>query len=286
MTWIDDGVLRDRDELLRSMDLHVFGPAATADVPRDPSNLVCRAAALVLAELEGPAPAGYLRIDLQKFIPSRAGLGGGSSDATAAWVGTLELCAQLDIALSKTALGPDFGAALAALGSDCPFFLTPSGYARCRGRGERITKLERFALDESIFTIVTPGLECPTGTVYAAVESGRRAGTLQVADPAWQNDLEAAALRVVPELAEVRRRLELEGGSWMLAGSGASYFRREDRVPGPELLGDLMADFPDHRYVGAHRAAGHGVVCLSVMVPTRGGPVPILGSFALEEAHS
>ena len=62
--------------------LSLSGPAASPDVPVDGSNLVSRAASASLDEgrrLGAIGPEAGVDIALLKRIPSRAGLGGGSS---------------------------------------------------------------------------------------------------------------------------------------------------------------------------------------------------------------
>jgi 4-diphosphocytidyl-2-C-methyl-D-erythritol kinase len=129
-----DRLVLERSDTGR-LELELAGPAATPDVPADESNLAARALARALALLRAKRVVGErdgARLRLEKHVPSRAGLGGGSSDAAAAFVG-LELL-----------YGADVGEAtrtheLAELGSDCAFFAVAreSGLARCTGRGER-----------------------------------------------------------------------------------------------------------------------------------------------------
>lgn len=91
----------------------------------DSGNLAWRAAR---AFLDAGTQRGGVRIDLQKNIPSGAGLGGGSSDAAAVL--------QALNALAENPLAPESLAGIAAsLGSDVPFFLLGSA-AVARGRGE------------------------------------------------------------------------------------------------------------------------------------------------------
>lgn len=96
----------------------------------DDSNLVLRAARL-FAEAAGWS--GGARFSLQKRIPMGAGLGGGSSNATATLQGlnTIAGCPLDHSALSRLA---------AQLGSDCPLFLR-DGPVVMRGRGECVEPL-------------------------------------------------------------------------------------------------------------------------------------------------
>src|SRR5436190_11709462 len=98
--------------------LTLGGPLVSADIPLDERNLAVRAARDVLEAARTRGRAGTetgLDIALTKHIPSLAGLGGGSSDAAAAWLAAESL---LEVAFSLD----ERGARLAALGSDTAFF--------------------------------------------------------------------------------------------------------------------------------------------------------------------
>lgn len=169
-----------------------------ADIPTGPENLVNRA--LVLA---GRRAA----VHLVKRIPSQAGLGGGSSDAGAilAWAGfdDLERAAQL--------------------GADVAF-CSVGGRARVSGIGEVV---EPLPLGDQCFTLFTPPVACPTGAIYRRWD--------EMGGPRGENgnDLEPAAVAVVPELAGWRDRFaDATGCRPRLAGSGSTWFV-EGRHPGP-----------------------------------------------------
>jgi len=150
------------------------------------------------------------RIEVDKRIPSRAGLGGGSADAAAVlrWAGWSDL------------------AMAAGLGADVPFCLV-GGRARVRGIGEQVDPLPPLA---RTYTLLTPPVGCSTAAVYAAWdELGGPTGP-------GRNDLEPAALRVVPELARWRDELaEATGAVPALAGSGSTWFVGGSH-PGPGRL--------------------------------------------------
>jgi len=222
-----------------SVALEVVGPAASADVPRDERNLVVRAARLALArsaELAGaPAPALWLR--LSKQVPSRAGLGGGSSDAAAA------------LRLVEALAGCDLGSAwrrscLAELGSDTVFFdaARGSGAGLCTGRGERVEPAPTPD-PEWWVALLTPDVECPTGDIFRALaapplekgpspfphpppplRSWLRVGAAR-ARAHLHNPLEAAALAAIPTLRPWRDVLAAAGEhAFRLTGSGSSFF--------------------------------------------------------------
>jgi len=215
--------------------LAIEGPAATSDIGTGPDNLAVRGARCVLDEARArglvAADAG-LDLRLSKQVPSRAGLGGGSSDAAAAAVAALS---ALDVELPANLVI----AKLAEVGSDCAFFLAAgnTGHARCRGRGERVEALSHVA-DSWSFALLVPGLECPTAAVYRALEFPLRApeGVTTVTADLFErseddarrtlfNRLERAALRAVPELQNWRAPLDREGAShFRLSGSGSAFY--------------------------------------------------------------
>ncbi|MGH9133513.1 MAG: 4-(cytidine 5'-diphospho)-2-C-methyl-D-erythritol kinase [Ilumatobacteraceae bacterium] len=165
------------------------GPYA-AGVPVDASNLVSRA-------LDVAGRRAHVSID--KRIPHGGGLGGGSSDAAAVlrWAGFTDL-----------------GAA-ALVGADVAFCLV-GGRARVRGIGEIVDPLPH--VDRTV-TLVVPPLRVSTQAAYRAWDDlGEQAGH-------GPNDLEPAAIAVVPGLARWRDRIgELSGEQPILAGSGATWF--------------------------------------------------------------
>ena len=142
------------------------------------------------------------KVTVHKRIPAGAGLGGGSADAAAVlrWAGVAD------------------PAATVALGADVPFCLV-GGRARVRSIGEVVDPLEFVA---ERYTLLLAPVPCPTAAVYQAWdELGGPSGP-------GGNDLETAALKVVPELARGRDELAAASGHVpRLAGSGSTWF-----VPG------------------------------------------------------
>jgi 4-diphosphocytidyl-2-C-methyl-D-erythritol kinase len=198
--------LADRLLVAEGDGLAVEGPFA-AQVPTGDDNLVRRALAAV-----GRRAA----VVLDKRIPPGAGLGGGSADAAAVlrWAG----CSDASLA--------------AGIGADVPFCLG-GGRARVGGAGERVFPLEPVA---ACFLVLVPPARLDTASVYRAWD---RLGGPEGANG---NDLEPAALALVPELAVWRDRLgELTGLTPRLAGSGSAWF-----VEGPKpfsgLAGELVHD--------------------------------------------
>ncbi|MGQ0825569.1 MAG: 4-(cytidine 5'-diphospho)-2-C-methyl-D-erythritol kinase [Actinomycetota bacterium] len=183
-------------EVADETTLAVEGPMATG-VPADASNLAWRAADALGAPLE-------LRI--HKWIPSGAGLGGGSANAAAVLV----------------AMNGDEAMGV-ALGSDVPFCMR-GGAAWVRGRGEL---LEPTTVPPLQFLVAIPDFRCSTPAVYAAWdELGGPAGRIVEIDglPLLTNDLEPAAEHIEPRLREFREHVErVTGRPALLAGSGSAY---------------------------------------------------------------
>jgi len=219
--------------------LHVTGLDAG---PRE-DNLVLRAIAVARAAVgEGPGrPAtGPLAARLDKRIPVAAGLGGGSSDAAAAFEAALDAWGASEVV--DPARRHD---AAASIGSDVPFFLVGRP-ALVEGRGERVTPLTGVHGHPGIL-LVTPRVAVRTPDVFAVFDGAHggaggegsvrmtsahlaqelgnglsatdlvaRAGVLAAA-----NDLLAAAALVAPGLVGVRRALtRLLGRPIGLSGSG------------------------------------------------------------------
>lgn len=170
-------------------EVRVTGGSVMIDL--DPvDNLVSKAAALSGCQIGA---------NITKRIPAGAGLGGGSADAAAVlrWANFTDVVAA------------------ASIGADVAFCLI-GGRARVSGIGEIIEPLPFLA--ES-FTVVIPPIHCSTPEVYAMWDH------LGGPEGSEGNDLEPAALRVAPELAEVRDALgNATGRTPRLAGSGSSWF--------------------------------------------------------------
>lgn len=180
------------------------------EIPVDRRNLAWRG---LLAGL-GAEPE-LVCLALEKRIPAASGLGGGSSDAAAAW------------RLGRRASGAPEGAtaddlaSLARLGADIPFFIAQCGAARVAGIGEQITPMATPAAGFAI--LVHPGFRLSTAAVFAELRPGDLAH-----DRPDRNDLLAPARRLRPELGDVLRHVAVAGGEPHLTGSGSTVFTLTD----------------------------------------------------------
>lgn len=187
--------------------------APDEDVPRAPAeNLAWRG---LLTGLEGEPLLACLA--LEKRIPAAAGLGGGSSDAAAAW------------RLGRRWRGEDDAPArdravlegLSRLGADVPFFAAALPAARVTGIGEVV---EPCLLPAEVEVVLAhPPFSLSTAAVFAALRPDEWGAAGDEG-----NDLLPAALRLRPELEEVLRLMAGAGGRPRLSGSGPTVFATTD----------------------------------------------------------
>jgi 4-diphosphocytidyl-2-C-methyl-D-erythritol kinase len=208
------------------------GSIDTSGVPRDDTNLAMKAARL-LAKRSGYQ--GGVRLEIDKHVPVAGGMGGGSADAAA----TLVACD----ALWGTDVGREELLALAArLGADVPFALV-GGTAIGTGRGDRLSPA--LATGQFQWVLALPEGELSTPLVYSELDRHRerhaadiapaqltpsvdsavlqalRAGDPAMLAEALTNDLQAPAIHLVPEIADVIELGEMNGAlSGIVSGSG------------------------------------------------------------------
>jgi len=196
---------------------------------------VLRAANLI-ASRAGVEPFGSFQLD--KRIPSQAGMGGGSSDAAAA------------LKLANVAWGINYSTAklselAAELGSDVPFFVSQGithSAAICRGRGERIEPVGR--LPRLNFVVVKPTIGASTAEVFekfskqgpvdrSIAQASRvqlqslvqnlRLGHLAAAARDMKNRLETVVLQWHEQINQIHQRLaESNCFGHFVTGSGSA----------------------------------------------------------------
>ncbi len=128
-----------------------------SDIPADERNLAYLAAE---AFLEETGISAAVSVTVEKRIPDRAGLGGGSADCAATLRALNHLFA---FPLSQSAL-----LSLAArLGSDVPFCLL-GGTRLCTGRGEQ---MKEYPMEDAFFVVALPeGEKMKTPEAYALLD--------------------------------------------------------------------------------------------------------------------
>ncbi len=227
---------RDDDQINLTIVGDGFSAASTDEIPTDERNLIVKALLLLRAKIEQSDAnrAGEKSkfsfgcdVELDKRIPSEAGLGGASSNAAAALLAGNLLW---NAGFSLEAL-----AGLAAqIGSDVPFFLY-GGAALCRGRGEKITPLECSA--GLPLVIVKPAGGLSTAKVFGKVagafgsNSSERAiqsvasGKPQLVGNSLFNRLQAVAVQLSEDIALMADAFQgVDCLGHQMSGSGTSYF--------------------------------------------------------------
>jgi 4-diphosphocytidyl-2-C-methyl-D-erythritol kinase len=223
--------LHDIASLFASLDLAdelTVEPAVRDEVicPAVPGDNLASKAVAAFRELAPDLPP--LRVTIEKRIPVAAGLGGGSADAAAAL--------RAANAIAGGRLDADELRALAmSLGADVPSQVEPR-HALVTGAGEHVEPVD---LPEMTLVLVPAAKGLSTAAVYA--EADRIPSTRPQLDPGalrtltgaplaafaprLENDLEAAALQLRPELTATLTALREAGAlAARITGSGPTAF--------------------------------------------------------------
>jgi 4-diphosphocytidyl-2-C-methyl-D-erythritol kinase len=206
--------LRDTVTLSRSDHDEVVCPGVDGD------NIAAAALSEFKAATRFDEP---VRIAIRKRIPVAGGMAGGSADAAA----TLRLLTR------RSGAKTDLQAIADRLGADVPAQIEPARYL-ATGSGQVLERLEPVA---AYGVLVLPGPEpLPTGAVFRqAAEMGLRRSADDLAarlaavraalpdlpDELATNDLEPAALALMPEIGERMEQARAAGADHvLLSGSG------------------------------------------------------------------
>jgi 4-diphosphocytidyl-2-C-methyl-D-erythritol kinase len=218
-------------ELADEVSVEPLGGAAGADEVVCPGVAGPNLAEAALAAFRAAVPQARLpalRVTIEKRIPVAAGLGGGSADAAAALR-----------AANRIAGDPLDGSRLRAVGlgvgADVPSQIEPR-HALVIGAGEGVEPVD---LPDMALLLVPAAQGLATADVYA--EADRLPSTRPTLDPgrlrilasaplaalahAMENDLEAAALSLRPELTRTLAQLEEASAlAVRISGSGPTAF--------------------------------------------------------------
>jgi 4-diphosphocytidyl-2-C-methyl-D-erythritol kinase len=157
---------------------------------------------------------------LDKRVPAMAGLGGGSSDAAAAWRLGRQWSGHADAPTAADLV------ALARIGADVPFFAAGVARARVTGIGEQVAPLPWSATEATVL-LVHPDFGLATGDVFAELRRSEWAEAHDVPAPG-RNGLMAAALRLRPELEDLMRLVLSAGLVPHMTGSGPTLYATTD----------------------------------------------------------
>jgi 4-diphosphocytidyl-2-C-methyl-D-erythritol kinase len=190
-----------------------------------PDNLAWLALDALEAEAGRPLPC---EVVIDKRIPSRAGLGGGSSDAAATLRGA-DRVHGLGLGLAR------LERVAARVGSDVPFFVR-GGAQWAEGRGERLAPARVAPFAAVLAKPPGPGLATadvyrafdrlpappPAGADEAVVADARNQIPYGEVVARSRNDLWPAALALAPGLGATARALAAAGAdAALLCGSGS-----------------------------------------------------------------
>ncbi|MDR0725850.1 MAG: 4-(cytidine 5'-diphospho)-2-C-methyl-D-erythritol kinase [Prevotellaceae bacterium] len=184
-------------------------------------NLCVKAYRMLEKEYNLPPVSIYLH----KTIPTGAGLGGGSSDASSSLV-ILNTIFDLNIPNEQ------LKSYAAMLGSDCAFFID-NVPAKASGRGEILEPVEVDISGLHISIVNPAGIHVSTKEAYANI-------TPQIPDlpvdeiiklpvEQWKdklcNDFEKSIFPRYPQIAEIKKQMYEQGAVYAsMSGSGASVF--------------------------------------------------------------
>lgn len=203
-------------EAAKDLQLKIDGPMADG-LSSGPENLVLRAAALL--------GGGGAAITLTKNLPVSSGIGGGSADAAAS-LRALSSLWQLPLPHPEKVL---------SLGADVPVCLA-SKACRMSGVGEVLQPAP--ALPPFWLVLANPGFAVSTPAVFTALENHAQTA-MPKALPDFtdlhdlakflarmRNDLEPAAIKAAPAIANVLAALTSMSGCLLarMSGSGATCF--------------------------------------------------------------
>jgi 4-diphosphocytidyl-2-C-methyl-D-erythritol kinase len=237
LSWMCTVGLYDTMEMEETREAGVRLKCDRPGVPVDGTNLIVRAGEAMRK------PEMGADVMLRKTIPMGGGLGGGSSNAAFALLAFNQLW-ELDYSTNRLA---EIGA---RLGSDVVFFLHGAS-SICEGLGERVTPTGRPRAKVAV--LIFPKLSMSTPAVYRRFDE-MKLGSNEVIErqPEWkdwqklaakellpllQNDLEAPAFSLCPELGELRLSIERQIGQIVrMSGSGSTLFTLADDSEGAKRL--------------------------------------------------
>jgi 4-diphosphocytidyl-2-C-methyl-D-erythritol kinase len=223
--------LADRITLKPLRDREIKIATDCSFIPRDDTNLACRAARL----LQGISKLKQgIDIKIQKRIPVGSGMGGGSSNAACVLTGLNQLW---KLGLSQKSL-----AGLAKkIGSDVPFFIYDCAFAHGSLRGDKIRPLRQFAGIRLWHIVVMPKIKVSTPFIYEKWDeyseltkptsgvkillSALRKKDFSLISKSLFNSLEKVTSGLYPEVRRIKEVLRGEGlQSILMSGSGPAVF--------------------------------------------------------------
>ena len=213
-------------------------------VPGNDSDNLCVKAYQLLKNDFPHLPS--IQMHLHKAIPMGAGLGGGSSDATA----VIKILNKLfTLELSEHALLQY----TAQLGSDCPFFLHEQP-CHATGRGEILNPLSLSLKDYQI-VLIHPAISISTAWAFQQIQPASKEKSIldiiQQPISTWKqdliNDFESPILAAHTILQTIKTELYEKGAIYAsMSGSGSSFFgifEQSTTIPSFSFSAQMKVDF-------------------------------------------
>jgi len=186
----------------------------------DEHNLVLKAYHLLKKDFNLPE----LEIHLHKSIPTGAGLGGGSSDASF-MLKTLNDHFELNINSNQLETYAQ------ELGSDCPFFIKNKPVF-AEGTGNIFSEID-LDLSKYYIAIIKPDIQIPTKLAFSNIKAEKPLKSLKelIKLPMlrWKdyikNDFEENIFKEFPKIKDIKDRMYNAGALYaQMSGSGSSVF--------------------------------------------------------------
>lgn len=218
--------LYDTITISRMSGQGVFVSCDRPEIPGGEENLAHKAARRFFERVGKPDFA--LSIDLQKRIPSQAGMGGGSADAAAVLVG---LNVLLEAGVSKEGLL----SMAASIGADVPFFLE-GGVQRAQGIGERLSKLPDLPQHWLVIAKPERGISTPESFKrYDQENQGQHPNIERLIEKLEERKLSDFCQEMynvleevcpLKEVSQIREKMERDGGAIgsLMTGSGSAVY--------------------------------------------------------------
>ncbi|MCD4774790.1 MAG: 4-(cytidine 5'-diphospho)-2-C-methyl-D-erythritol kinase [Candidatus Aegiribacteria sp.] len=235
---------------------------STDDIPSDSSNLAWKAAEAFLSHSQESLD---IEINLEKNIPSCAGLGGGSSDAATVLKELRQFTGRKDINLLKIA---------SRLGSDVPFFIR-GGAASVEGRGEIVSSIPVIPF---YAVLIHPDVRISTPWAYRAWDESMITSLTNstmirhysASSAVWhegkpfphdlRNDFLPLLEKHFPEIAELAQFMtDSQCSNWGLSGSGPTFYALFRTKSGASCFSEtLQGDFTLCRSAETAGASSNG----------------------------
>lgn len=243
--------------LRESTSIQVQLTCSDPTLPTDDKNLAVQALRLFLQKT---GRAGKWAIQLDKRIPSGAGLGGGSGNAAAMLLAANELCGQ--------PLGEQELLELAGeIGADVAFFVLDAAAADGEGRGEQVV---RIAFPDGLsLVLIKPPFPVSTPWAYKNWEHSKELPGVLYAPQitpwgALVNDLERPVFEKHLLLASLKMWLlsQKECRAALMSGSGSTVFAIAGNLgEAHELAGRVQRYVGESSWVQVVQAGGCASGC-------------------------